>query len=51
MPATLEAACADSDCPLDMVTLHYTYDMPEDATVDDFRCPYCGGDDLEEIVV
>ncbi|MFW6448505.1 MAG: DUF7559 family protein [Halobacteriota archaeon] len=51
MPATLEAACTSPDCPLDMVTLHYTYDMPEDTTVADFRCPYCGVDSLEELAV
>lgn len=49
MPATLEAACPAPDCPLDMVTLHYTYDMPDDATVDDFACPYCGGEGLVDL--
>lgn len=51
MPAMLEAKCGDSDCPLDMVTLHYTYDMPDDTTVGDFRCPYCGADGLVELEV
>lgn len=33
-----------------MAELHYTYDMPDDVTVDDFRCPYCErSDTLREI--
>jgi hypothetical protein len=43
MPATLEVECTAEDCELDMFELHYTYDMPDDVTVDDFACPYCGG--------
>jgi len=43
MPATLELACTDEACALDMVELHYTYDMPDDAGASDFACPYCGG--------
>ena len=42
MPATLEVVCEDDSCELDMVELHYTYDMPDDVTVADFQCPYCG---------
>lgn len=42
MPATLEAACENHECELDMFELHYTYDMPDDVTVDDFSCPNCG---------
>lgn len=41
MPATLEVACTDDECDLDMFELHYTYDMPEDTGVSDFTCPYC----------
>ncbi|ELZ86663.1 MULTISPECIES: DUF7559 family protein [Haloferax] len=52
MPATLEVKCANADCELDMFELHYTYDMPDDTTVADFSCPYCGeGQFLEEIAL
>jgi hypothetical protein len=52
MPRTLEVKCASPDCELDMFELHYTYDMPDDVTVSDFTCPYCGqSEDLEEIEV
>lgn len=43
MPKTLEVVCADGDCELDMVQLHYTYDMPAGTGAEDFSCPYCGG--------
>jgi len=50
MPPTLEVACRNDDCPLDMVELHYTYEMVEDVDVEDFRCPYCGrADSLERL--
>ncbi|WP_191965791.1 MULTISPECIES: DUF7559 family protein [Haloferax] len=50
MPATLEIKCTNEDCELDMFELHYTYDMPDDVTVADFDCPYCGeGQFLQEI--
>lgn len=50
MPATLEVACENDGCELDMVQLHYTYDMPQDVAVTDFQCPYCGqSDSLREI--
>ncbi|MFC7128915.1 DUF7559 family protein [Haloferax chudinovii] len=50
MPATLEVKCANEDCELDMFELHYTYDMPDDVTVAEFSCPYCGESRfLEEI--
>ena len=52
MPATMEISCENDDCELDMAELHYTYDMPEDVTVDDFQCPYCGqSDTLREIEI
>ncbi len=50
MPRTLEVACADPDCELDMFELHYTYDMPEDVGVNDFSCPYCGDSDALEAI-
>ena len=50
MPATLEVVCTDDDCTLDMFELHYTYDMPDDTTVADFTCPYCGESDCLEPV-
>lgn len=50
MPATMEVRCTDTDCELDMFELHYTYDMPDDVTVEEFTCPYCGTTaGLEEI--
>lgn len=50
MPGTLEAACENDECELDMIELHYTYDMPNDVAIDDFSCPYCGGlESLREI--
>jgi hypothetical protein len=51
VPPTQEIECTDDACPLDMVELHYTYDMPDDTTVADFACPYCGGDYLAAIDV
>lgn len=52
MPPTVEVKCTGPDCELDMFKMHYTYDMPEDVTMADFHCPYCGGTDcLEEIEV
>lgn len=52
MPATLEIACENDDCELDMAELHYTYDMSNNVTVDDFQCPSCGqSDNLRETSV
>lgn len=51
MPATMELTCPSDDCELDMVELHFTYDMPEDVGPADFACPYCGGTALEELIV
>jgi hypothetical protein len=52
MPPTMEIKCTNPDCELDMFELHYTYDMPDDTTVEDFACPYCGrSDTLEELDV
>jgi len=50
MPGTRELVCTSEDCELDMVEIHETYDMPDDATVEDFQCPYCGGTDCLEAV-
>ncbi|MFB6094447.1 MAG: hypothetical protein ABEJ77_05865 [Halanaeroarchaeum sp.] len=50
MPTTIEISCENDECELDMMELHYTYDMPEDVGVSDFQCPYCGRtDSLSEI--
>ncbi|WP_435195689.1 DUF7559 family protein [Natronomonas sp. EA1] len=43
MPKTLEIVCADEDCDLDLIELHYTYNMPSDTGAEAFSCPYCGG--------
>jgi hypothetical protein len=51
MPKTVEAKCTNQECELDMMELHYTYDMSDDTTVDDFVCPYCQSETLDEIVV
>ncbi|GAB3018960.1 DUF7559 family protein [Natronobiforma cellulositropha] len=52
MPATLEVTCTNEECTLDMFELHYTYEMPDETTVEDFSCPYCGETDpLEELVL
>lgn len=48
MPPTLEAVCRNDDCALDMVKLHFTYELVG-ATADDFRCPYCGSHSLEKL--
>ena len=50
MPSTEEIKCTNDDCELDMFENHYTYDVPDDLSVSDLQCPYCGGTDcLEEI--
>ncbi|WP_330631113.1 DUF7559 family protein [Halocatena halophila] len=51
MPKTVEAKCTNTECTLDMMELHYTYEMPDETTVDDFVCPYCESSTLEELVV
>jgi len=43
MPKTEELNCTADDCELDMFENHYTYDVPDDLSVDDLQCPYCGG--------
>lgn len=48
MPPTMEAACTNPDCVLDMVELHYTYELV-DATAGDFRCPCCGERSLSKL--
>jgi len=52
MPETAEIACTDDDCELDMFENHYTYDIDDDLSVADLRCPLCGGSEsLEPIEV
>lgn len=43
MPPTEEIVCTSDDCYLDMFENHYTYDMPEDHSLDELSCPVCGG--------
>ena len=50
MPATIEIACENDECELDMVELHYTYDMPDDVGVADFVCPHCRESDPLEAI-
>jgi aspartate carbamoyltransferase regulatory subunit len=42
MPKTEELRCTNPDCELDMFENHYTYDVPDDLSVADLSCPYCG---------
>ena len=52
MPSTMEVECTNEDCFLDMFENHYTYDVPDDHSVEDLSCPVCGGTScLEEIEV
>ncbi|WP_425545298.1 DUF7559 family protein [Halarchaeum salinum] len=44
MPATMEVTCTADECELDMAELHYTYDVPDDVSTADLRCPYCGSE-------
>ncbi len=44
-----DVACRNADCELDMFEVHHTHEMPDDVGVDDYNCPYCGSDELEEI--
>ena len=50
MPATEELVCTAEDCELDLFENHYTYDVPDDLTTLDLRCPLCGSDDSLERV-
>ena len=49
MPKTLDVACLDPDCRLDMFTLHYPSFTPDDEFERTYRCPECGGDRLREL--
>lgn len=51
MPPTLEVSCENPDCPLDMVELHYSYELSRaEVGVESFSCPYCGtSDGLREL--
>jgi hypothetical protein len=50
MPKTEEIKCLDPDCELDMFENHYTYDIPDDLSIDDLQCPYCGETDSLELI-
>ncbi len=50
MPSTKEIKCLSDDCELDMFENHYTYDVPEEHSVDDLSCPYCGRTDSLELI-
>lgn len=45
MPATLEIVCENDDRELDMIELHYGYDVPDDVMVADFQCPHSSHSD------
>ncbi|MFW5903758.1 MAG: DUF7559 family protein [archaeon] len=52
MPKTEEIRCTNDACELDMFENHYTYDVPDDLSLADLQCPYCGRTDtLEEITL
>ena len=48
MPPTLEVACRNPDCPLDMFELAFTYELVSEADVENFVCPYCQETDTLE---
>ncbi len=50
MPSTKEIKCLSDDCELDMFENHYTYDVPEDHSVEDLSCPYCSQTDSLELI-
>ena len=50
MPPTMEIACTDDECFLDMFENHYTYEKPDDHGVSDLSCPVCGGTDCLEVI-
>ena len=50
MPPTKEVTCTSEDCFLDMFENHYTYDVPDDHSVDNLQCPVCGGTDCLEVI-
>ena len=50
MPKTEEIKCTSEACELDMFENHYTYDVDEDLSVADLRCPLCGGTDCLEAI-
>lgn len=43
MPPTVEVQCTDDNCFVDMFENHYTYDVPENHSVDELVCPVCEG--------
>lgn len=45
MPPTEEIQCTDEDCFVDLIEIHYTYDVPSDHDVTNLRCPACQGAD------
>lgn len=45
MPATLEIVWENDDRELDMVELHYAYDVPDGVMVADFQCPHSSQSD------
>ena len=52
MPGTMEVVCRNEGCELDMLELHFTYDMPDGTSAADFVCPYCeDGESLEALQV
>jgi hypothetical protein len=50
MPKTEEIKCRNPDCELDMFENHYTYDIPDDLSIEDLSCPYCGETDSLELI-
>jgi hypothetical protein len=50
MPSTKEVKCTNGDCELDMFENHYTYDVPEDHSIDDLQCPYCSQTESLQVI-
>jgi len=44
-----DVVCNNPNCALDMFEIHHSHEMPDDVGSDDYTCPYCGSNDLEEI--
>jgi aspartate carbamoyltransferase regulatory subunit len=50
MPSTKEVKCTNRDCELDMFENHYTYDVPEDHSIEDLQCPYCSQTESLQVI-
>lgn len=44
-----DVVCNNANCEMDMFEVHHSHEMPDEVGADDYVCPYCGEDDLDEI--